>query len=421
MKLFFYTFSILFTFNVIAQVPNYVPTNGLVGWWPFNGNANDESGNGNNGTVNGATLTTDRFGNTNQAYSFDGVDDKIISSIINQPSLTVSIWYNTIYPNNYYPLLIGFNQTRFIEMAGNHPAYISNANVGHLGSYPDAINSLPCIPSYSQWHHVVVIHDHNSNSHKIYINNSLCNSGATTGFLNFLNGNVLFGNNLTGNINGGGSGYMGLLDDIGIWNRALTECEIADLYNAQLGSLNSTSNQTQTACNSYTWNGTTYTQSGQYSYLTSNTYGCDSTANLNLTINNSSSATQNQSATDSYTWPVNGQTYTQSGMYTATIPNAAGCDSTITLDLTLNFTGINENENNKFSIYPNPSNDFITIKTETDFIGKEYVLFDAVGKKIKSGILTSENTIVNLMGLSEGIYTVSIEGKEKQSFRIIKE
>ena len=45
---------------------------GLVAYYPFNGNANDESGNGNNGTVNGATLTTDRFGNTNKAYSFNG-------------------------------------------------------------------------------------------------------------------------------------------------------------------------------------------------------------------------------------------------------------------------------------------------------------------------------------------------------------
>ena len=44
-----------------AQVPSYVPANGLVGWWPFNGNANDESGNGNNGTVNGATLPTGLF------------------------------------------------------------------------------------------------------------------------------------------------------------------------------------------------------------------------------------------------------------------------------------------------------------------------------------------------------------------------
>ena len=52
--------------HIVAQVPSYVPTDGLVGYWPFNGNANDESGNGNNGTVNGATLTSDRFGNENQ-------------------------------------------------------------------------------------------------------------------------------------------------------------------------------------------------------------------------------------------------------------------------------------------------------------------------------------------------------------------
>jgi hypothetical protein len=64
-----------------------VPSNGLVGWWPFNGNANDESGNGNNGTVNGATLTIDRFGNANQAYGFDGVDDFI--EVINSTQVTL--------------------------------------------------------------------------------------------------------------------------------------------------------------------------------------------------------------------------------------------------------------------------------------------------------------------------------------------
>ena len=58
--------------KVMAQVPNYVPTNGLIAWYPFNGNANDESGNGNNGTVNGATLTIDRNGNSDNAYSFNG-------------------------------------------------------------------------------------------------------------------------------------------------------------------------------------------------------------------------------------------------------------------------------------------------------------------------------------------------------------
>ena len=57
--------------TMAQNVPSYVPTNGLVGWWPFNGNANDESGNGINGSVNGAILATDRIGNLNDAYSFN--------------------------------------------------------------------------------------------------------------------------------------------------------------------------------------------------------------------------------------------------------------------------------------------------------------------------------------------------------------
>ena len=63
--------SALSILNAYSQLPTYVPSNGLVGYWPFNGNANDESGNGNNGTVNGATLTADRNGVANKAYSFD--------------------------------------------------------------------------------------------------------------------------------------------------------------------------------------------------------------------------------------------------------------------------------------------------------------------------------------------------------------
>ena len=62
----------------LAQLPDYVPTEGLVAWYPFNGMAADESGYGNTVEVFGATLTEDRFGNPNGAYFFDG-DDHMIS------------------------------------------------------------------------------------------------------------------------------------------------------------------------------------------------------------------------------------------------------------------------------------------------------------------------------------------------------
>jgi hypothetical protein len=57
--------------SLCSSLPSNLQT-GLVGYWPFCGNANDMSGNGNNGTVNGATLTKDRFGNINSAYDFNG-------------------------------------------------------------------------------------------------------------------------------------------------------------------------------------------------------------------------------------------------------------------------------------------------------------------------------------------------------------
>lgn len=95
--------------------------------------------------------------------------------------------------------------------------------------------------------------------------------------------------------------------------------------------------QSVTACNSYTWSidGMTYTTSGQYTGVISNALGCDSVITLDLTILNGSSATQTIAACNDYFWPINGLTYTNTGVYTAVIPNAFGCDSTITLDLTI--------------------------------------------------------------------------------------
>jgi hypothetical protein len=93
MKKLIFTLAITST-SVFAQMP----TNGLIASYPFNGNANDESGNGNIGTVNGATLTTDRFGKANSAYSFDGVSSYIQTLILGptgNTSRAFSFWVKT--------------------------------------------------------------------------------------------------------------------------------------------------------------------------------------------------------------------------------------------------------------------------------------------------------------------------------------
>lgn len=106
---------------------------------------------------------------------------------------------------------------------------------------------------------------------------------------------------------------------------------------------NSTSgSESATACDTYTWstNSQTYTTSGAYTALLTNTVGCDSTATLNLTINNSNSGNQTTTACNSYTWPANNQNYTTGGTYTATLTNMAGCDSIATLNLTIDVNSI---------------------------------------------------------------------------------
>jgi len=114
-------------------------------------------------------------------------------------------------------------------------------------------------------------------------------------------------------------------------------CDHTETLNLTVNS--STSNSTtQTACDSYTWSvdGNTYTTSGTYTDVSTNAAGCDHTETLNLTVNSSTSNSTTQTACDSYTWSVDGNTYTTSGTYTDVSTNAAGCDHTETLNLTVN-------------------------------------------------------------------------------------
>src|SRR4051812_45014786 len=74
-----------------------VPTGSLTGYWPFSGNANDLSGFANNGAVTGATLTADRFGNCNRAYSFNGINNKIVVPTSASIDMSSSVDFSVCY------------------------------------------------------------------------------------------------------------------------------------------------------------------------------------------------------------------------------------------------------------------------------------------------------------------------------------
>ena len=237
------TYKILLSFFLILMsgmgfsqsVPSYVPTNGLVGWWGFNGNAQDGSGNGNHGAVNGATLTTDRFGNQNSAYDFDGLDDWISitnSSLVSGNQLTVSCWVR--YSAGNYGYIIS---------TGNQNDYtISQDNSTTVNTFVYASSSLPTIIAHNVpnsnniWRHILMTYD--GVALKTYINGTLIAvDNASGNIYSWQPDHLTFGTyNLYGDpfTSATIQFYNGNIDEIGIWNRALTPQEITNLYNSQL-------------------------------------------------------------------------------------------------------------------------------------------------------------------------------------------
>ena len=218
--------------TMAQNLPNYVPSNGLVGWWPFNGNANDESGNNNNGTVNGATLTADRFGNANKAYSFDGVDDYIVA--INSPSLDIQ--GNQYSISSWVYCTIG-TQGQIISKSDisnrKYGQYI-NGNLTELGFELNNSDSYNGQIQHNKWSNLITTYD--GNQKKWYIDGQQVHVENYSS--NIISNNMDFFIGVFGSLNE--SFFNNKIDDIGIWNHALTECEIQDLYNAQLGSFSNT-------------------------------------------------------------------------------------------------------------------------------------------------------------------------------------
>ena len=212
--------------SLIAQVPSYVPTNGLVGWWPFNGNANDESGNKLNGSVYGATPATNRVTNDSSCYSFDGEDDYIsLGDWLTDSAFTISMWVNPDLQNGWATII-----------DNNH---ISTSNwVFHTtenwqtNGYMFMTSSLIELDS-NKWSHLIL--SYSTGEVKVYVKGQL--KSQSQGILNFdLPVSLFLGKRGRDNDGFGGSRYWkGKLDDLGIWNRALTESEITNLYQSIVG------------------------------------------------------------------------------------------------------------------------------------------------------------------------------------------
>lgn len=220
--------------------------NGLIGYYPFNGNANDNSLYGMNGTVNGATLTSDRFGNTNGAYTFDGINDYIslpTTKLIDLNKYSYSIWVKlgeiptfnagVIYciggASNYNA---GDGWGQAVSIQNNSKLFAGSYNYGSnpVQSYVYSANV-----SINQWMHVVVTRD--TVSLKMYLNGSLISENTTnvTNNQNAHYGLASLKNAFLGKLCYEDNYFFkGIIDDARFYNRPINQNEVNALYNENI-------------------------------------------------------------------------------------------------------------------------------------------------------------------------------------------
>lgn len=228
-----------FALFAIAQIP----TSGLVSYWPFDGNANDYSGNNNHGIVNAAIPAPDRFGSLNKAYAFNGINSHIdvphsaTIDMSNNSDFSVAFWVKTNQENdnsivlskhiygtwNGYLFMSESNNIGYCNSPGQFSFYVAS------GAQQDACANSPISNDNANWYFITGIHKSSINQTYIYVNGVLQSdigqkSGATNNTQDLTFGAVYSGNNFINFFNG-------YLDGVRIYNRELNQTEIIALYN----------------------------------------------------------------------------------------------------------------------------------------------------------------------------------------------
>ncbi|MBM2839782.1 MAG: hypothetical protein HW412_310 [Bacteroidetes bacterium] len=225
--------------TVTWGTPN--PSGGLVAYYPLNGNANDLSGNGNNGVVSGAVPTANRHGSPNSAFWFDGVNDKITiassQSLHPLNQLTIAFWIRVdSMQDNYLPVLAKsgavnplFNREYIIHVKQ------TNSTLFHFQVHSSGDGNIQhTVFSNSfgshQWLFFTAVIDRQSHVMKTYVNGVL-NSQVNDSYSSFNTNNFPLLIGMEDEIWPDHSPFLGALDEIRLYNRALTSAEIVALYN----------------------------------------------------------------------------------------------------------------------------------------------------------------------------------------------
>ncbi|MPR35577.1 LamG-like jellyroll fold domain-containing protein [Salmonirosea aquatica] len=234
MKSVFY--SLLFLFFCPDPTNAQVDLNkGLIGCYPFAGNANDLSPSQNHGKVTGAVLTEDRFGAKNSAYYFDGVDDfiEINSKILLLNTFSYSLW---VSPESLPAIGIAFFLISVGSDYGDQHILLGNQytngyhNAFSHGSYQGVAQNVRCtndqVPQTQRWYHLVLTKD--DDNYYMYLDGKLICSNPVIGKKAFYG--TTTPKAIIGARNNYGQASNAKIDDVHLYDRALSESEVLELF-----------------------------------------------------------------------------------------------------------------------------------------------------------------------------------------------
>ena len=432
-------------------------TDGLVAFYPFNGNTNDESGNGHDGTPTGATLTIDQYGNANSAFYFNGTNSYIEASsqigFAQSPSgFTISAWVNS------EEMQSGWIPYAIMAENGNFTFVFTMNRI--CFRYYSGGNDYACYSadtvSTNQWYFIALTYD--SMEIKLYKNGKLNALFNTQGPID----NNL--SNLTiGTIWSNTGVFKGLLDEVAIYNRPLNFEEVQNLYISSparggivssdttichgntTGPLTLSGNvgnvvEWQKSSDSITWvsipsTSQTYSEipdaAGTFYYRAVTQYG---TSNIKYSnpakvivlaldlgisaINNVITASAIQA---SYQWLdcnngyaiINNETNqsytaTANGNYAVLITQGSCSDTSACVTITT--VGINKSNNKGIVIYPNPTNDLVYISSPNPV---EIKVYNIIGELI-GNINTPQDNAISLK--QKGVYVFEILSDKNKTY-----
>ena len=401
--------------SIFAQIPKNIPTNGLVGWWPFNGNANDESGNGNHGSVNGAGLTLDRNGVLNSAYTFSGSSNYID---INQSffdngwnDYTISVWFASESYTN-------LGESQMLVNSIPHDGFALAWNGGNSKLIGCGVNSNPNKHAWdilsgnkwkyknvnlSTWYNVVF-----KKTGKVY--SCFVNGDLDTSFYNSISPISYNVGMRIGNISPGWASepFNGKIDDVAVWNRSLSAEEIKKLFKSCERSI------TQQPTNLGLFSGNAlFTCASNDTLLTYQWQINAGTGWTNLSDAGQYSGSNNDSLLVS-----NVITFNNNQKYRCIINGDCLIDTTI--EATLNVWGLGINDVNKpeFKLTPNPSANTVSI-TYT-FNHFSIAVYNSLGQMMVSQMGLNNNHTIDISQWSKGVYHVELIDTETQAKKVQK-